>query len=227
MIPLRPRLTLWATAVLLLLGAVIFGGLFLLSGRPRISEEQVRDVVYSTIQRESGAAFLVTGWIEVTAATRVENTRTVLPGIIGLDLGTTSANVRVPGRVSYGFDAAQLTPDMIRLVDENTVEVELPEPSIYSVEPELSQMEIETRRGWARVSQATTDQVRDRAIALVQPTLLAQGQRHLASSTQPQVNTADALHHMLHPVLVAMGMTDPQIRFRVGRITVEPGRTER
>ena len=39
-----------ATGMLLLVGAV---GLFLWSSRPRLSETDIRDVVYSTIQRES------------------------------------------------------------------------------------------------------------------------------------------------------------------------------
>lgn len=207
----------------LLLGAV---GLYLWSQRPRLSEQQVRDVVYSTIQRESPASFLITGWIEVTAVTQVRNTRTLLPGIVGFDLGTTSATVRMPGRVSYGFDVRELRPEMIRLLADDIIEVDVPDPSIYSVEPNLEQMEVETQRGWARLRGETTDQVRSRAIELVQGTMNAQAQQHLQSSAQPRINTADALYHMLRPVLIAAGVADPQIRFRVGRLTIEPGRAQ-
>jgi hypothetical protein len=154
----------------------------------------------------------------------VANTRTFLPGIIGLDLGTTSANVRVPGRVSYGFDVGSLKPEMIRVLDDGVIEVDVPEPVVYSVEPNLAQMEIETQRGWARLSASTTDQVRDRAMSLVQGSLEEQGRRHIQSSTQPRVNTADALDAMLRPVLVAAGIENPELRFRVGRITIETGR---
>jgi hypothetical protein len=220
--PDRRRFPLPVTAAAVLLALVFYALTQLWPGRPRLSEQQVRDVVYSTIQRESAESFLITGWIDVTAVTRVENTRTLLPGIVGLDLGTTSANVRIPGRISYGFDVSALTADMIRLIDDNVVEVEVPAPGIYSVEPNLEQMEVETRRGWARVASATEDRVRQRAIELVQPTLRAQAQQHLANSTQPRINTADALQRMLHPVLTAAGMQDPQIRFRIGRIIVEP-----
>jgi hypothetical protein len=153
-----------ATGVLLLIGAV---GLFLWSSRPRLSETDIRDVVYSTIQRESPESFLITGVLEVTATTRVENTRTLLPGVMGIDLGTTSATVRVPGRVSYGFDVRQLTPAMIRVLPGDTIEVTVPEPVLYSVEPNLEQMEVETQRGWLRLSQRTVDEVRGRAIQLV------------------------------------------------------------
>jgi hypothetical protein len=209
---------------MVLLVVIAAAAIALWSKRPRLSEQQVRDVVYSTIHRESPAAFMITGWIEVTAVTHVQNTRTLLPGIVGLDLGTTSANVRVPGRLSYGFDVSELRPEMIRLLDDNVVEVDVPEPSVYSVEPNLAQMEIETRRGWARLSSVTTEQVRDRAIELVQSTMAEQGRQHVEASAQPRINTADALYRLLHPVLVAAGMPDPQIRFRIGHITIEPGR---
>lgn len=206
-----------AAVMLLLIGAV---GLYLWSNRPHISEVEIRDVVYSTIQRESPESFLITGALEVTATTRVENTRTLLPGVVGIDLGTTSATVRVPGRVSYGFDVRDLTPAMIRVIGD-TIEVTVPAPVLYSVEPNLEQMEVETQRGWFRLSQRTVDQVRGRAIQLVQQTMRAQGHAHLQGSAQPRINTADALYEMLRPVLIATGMEDAQIRFRIGDLQLQ------
>lgn len=210
------------TLLLLLIVAAV--GLTLWSRRPQLTSEEIRETIFSTIQREAAATFLVTGYIEVTVVSRVANTRTLLPGIIGLDLGTTSANVRVPGRISYGFDVGDLTPDMIRVFDDGVIEVDVPQPVIYSVEPNLAQMEIETQRGWARLGTATGDSVRDRAMALVQDALARQGQTHLRSSSQPGINTADALAAMLRPVLIAAGLPDPDLRFRIGRITIEPER---
>jgi hypothetical protein len=206
-----------AVVLLLLIGAA---GLYLWSARPRLSETEVRDVVFATIQRESPASFLITGTLDVTATTRVENTRTLLPGIVGIDLGTTSATVRVPGRISYGFDVRELSPDMIRLLGGDTIEVTVPDPVIFSVEPNLEAMEVETRRGWLRISQRTENQVRGRAIELVQATLRAQGAAHLRDSTQPRINTADALYEMLRPPLIAAGIENPQLRFRIGRVEV-------
>jgi hypothetical protein len=208
--------------ILLLIVAVV--GLTLWSRRPQLTGEEIRETIFSTIQREAPAAFLVTGYIEVTAVSRVANTRTFLPGILGLDLGTTSANVRVPGRISYGFNVGDLTPDMIRVFDDGVIEVDVPQPVIFSVEPNLSQMEIETQRGWARLGTATVESVRDQALALVQDALKRQGQAHLQSSSQPGINTADALAAMLQPALIAAGLPDPDLRFRMGRITIEPGR---
>lgn len=214
-----------AVVVMLLIGALGMIALALWSKRPSLSETEVRDVVYSTIQSEAPASFLITGYIDVTAVTRVSNTRTLLPGILGIDLGTTAATVRVPGRVSYGFDVRTIDRSMIRLLPGDTIEVEVPEPSVYSVEPNLQQMEVETRRGWARMSETTADEVRGRAIELVQQTMRVQGERHLEGSRQPHINTAGALYRMLRPVLIAAGIEDPHIRFRVGRsITIEPSR---
>lgn len=221
-VPLTRTSVIAAVVALLLIGAA---ALMLWNARPRLSETEIRDVVYSTIQREAPASFLVTGYIDVTTVTRVENSRTLLPGIIGLGLGTTTATVRVPGRISYGFDVRTIEPSMIRVIGGDTIEVDVPAPSLYSVEPDLAQLEIETQRGWARLSEGTMNQVRGRAIELVQQTMRTQGNRHLNSSQQPRINTANALYEMLRPVLIAAGIEDPQIRFRVGRsITIEPGR---
>jgi hypothetical protein len=217
-VPLAHIAVIVATGMLLLISTV---GLYLWSSRPRLSQTDIRDAVYSTIQRESPASFLVTGALEVTATTRVANTRTLFPGIVDIDLGTTSATVRVPGRVSYGFDVRELSPAMIRVLEGDTIEVTVPEPVIYSVEPNLEQMDVETQRGWLRLSQRTTEQVRGRAIQLVQQALRAQGEAHLRGSSQPRINTADALYEMLRPVLIAAGMQDPQIRFRIGNLELQ------
>lgn len=206
-----------AVGILLLVGTL---GLYLWSQRPQLSQTDIRDVVYSTIQRESSASFLITGTLEITTTTRVENTRTLLPRIVGIDLGTTSATVRVPGRVSYGIDVRQLTAEMITVIGD-TIEVIVPDPTVYSVEPNLSQLEVETQRGWLRLSQATTEEVRGRAIELVQGTMRAQGVRHLQNSSQPRINTADALYEMLRPALIAAGLDDPQIRFQIGRLELK------
>jgi hypothetical protein len=217
-VPLAHVAVIVATGMLLLISTV---GLYLWSSRPRLSQTDIRDAVYSTIQRESPASFLITGTLEVTATTRVANTRTLFPGIVDIDLGTTSATVRVPGRVSYGFDVRELSPAMIQVLEGDTIEVTVPEPAIYSVEPNLEQMDVETQRGWLRLSQRTTEEVRGRAIQLVQQALRVQGEAHLRGSSQPRINTADALYEMLRPALIAAGMEDPQIRFRIGNLELQ------
>lgn len=181
-----------------------------------LSREELADLTHATIQREIAAAFLVTGELEVTATTRVRNTKTLLPGLLDVDLGTTSASVRVPGRVIYGIDVAALTRERIRVHDDGVVEIRMPAPRVYAVEPALSRIEIETRRGWARLSRDTEQQVRDRALALIEQTLRAQGSAHLAQSMQPRINSAEAIAGILRPALVAAGVAEPAFRFVLG-----------
>jgi hypothetical protein len=199
-------------AVLLALGVVF--GIRQLWSPPRIVEQDVRDLVHSTIQRESAASFLVTGFLEVVTTATVENTQVLLPGMLDLSLGTTRATVRVPGRVSYGFEAASLRPEMIE-VDGTTIEITQPSLAIYSAEPTLSELEVQTQIGWARLP-ATGPAAERRAIGHLTDALRMQGAAHLRDSVQPRVNTARALEAMLTPVLQAAGIAAPRFRFRIG-----------
>jgi hypothetical protein len=57
----------------------------------------------------------------------------------------------------------------------------------------------------------------------VQALLRAQAERHLETSVQPAVNTAEALQALLTPPLQAAGLEAPRFRFRVGPdLTLEP-----
>ena len=204
--------------------AVVAAGLFLLLRLepPSLTESEMRDALFTTIQREAPEAFLVTGRLELTATTRVENTKVLLPGIVDLDLGTTSARVRMPGRVSYGFEVDSLRPEMFRFLEDGTIEVELPSLGVYSVEPNLSALEVETRRGWARLG-SSEDAVERRAIAIVEGAMRRQAIVHLRSSYQSRVNAARAMERLLTPGLRGLGMEDPRFRFILGEdIVVEP-----
>lgn len=208
-----------AVALVLLAG---IAAVVLLWARPRITEREVRQAVFTAIQTESPEAFVVTGRLEITAETRIEDSRVLLPGIVGLDLGTTRATVRVPGRVSYGFPADALRPEMVRFTEEGVIEVALPALQVYSAEPDLAALEVETVRGWARLPGGATD-VERRAIAIIEGALRRQGATHLASSYQPRINTAQALQRLLRPALQGLGMSEPGFRFRLGNgLIVEP-----
>lgn len=202
--------------VLGLLALVGIGAaLWLDSVRPRLDEEQVRAAVWATLERESPAAFLVTGRLELTATTRVSNSKVLLPGLIGLDLGTTQATVRVPGTVSYGFEVDSLKPEMVRFLEDGAIEVSLPPLAVYSVEADLSRLEVETQRGWARAG-SQEEEVERRALTIVEGAMRRQALSHLRSSYQPRINTARALERLLEPTLLGLGMADPEFRFRLG-----------
>jgi Protein of unknown function (DUF4230) len=217
---MRRSLVLVAFAVLLLVA-----GLYLvlsLDVPALFTEDEVRDALFTRIQQESPEAFLVTGRLELTAQTQVENSKVLLPGIVGLDLGTSRATVRVPGTVSYGFEVDSLRPDMVRMLEDGTIEVDLPPLGVYGVEPDLRALEIETERGWARLG-STEDQVERRALAIVEGAMRRQAVAHLRSSYQSRINAARALERLLIPALRGLGMEDPQFRFRLGEdIVVEP-----
>ncbi|HUG39726.1 MAG TPA: DUF4230 domain-containing protein [Longimicrobiales bacterium] len=214
----RALILLAATAVLLLAGILVV----LRLEPPAFTESQVRDALFTTIQREAPEAFLVTGRLDVTATTEVENTKVFLPGIVGLDLGTTRARVRVPGKVSYGFEVDSLRPEMFRLLEDGSIELRLPALAVYSVEPDLRRLEVETRRGWARMG-TSEEQVERRALAIVQGAMRRQAVSHLRTSYQSRINTARALERLLTPALKGLGMEDPKFRFRLGDdIVVEP-----
>ena len=209
----RTRL-IGCAGVLLLAVAGLFYLLPDLLRRPRLTDEQVRELVTATLQREAREAFLVTGVLELTANTRVTNTRRLLPGILDMPLGTTESTVRVPGRVSYGIAVSDVAVETIR-IHGDTVHVRLPDPRVYAIDPQLDRMEMETEVGWLRLGDDARAEVQQRAIALVRETLQAQAEQHLADSEQPRINTAETLHQLLHPVLVSAGIATPVFQFQL------------
>lgn len=211
--PTLTRVARWALAItaVIVLAAIVF-----MAGRgsrlARVSEDQVRSAVTATVQRESRQAFLVTGRLDIVATTTIENNKIFLPNLLRLNVGTARSTVRAPGRVYYGFDVQRLTPDMIHLVDDSTIHVELPPLRIQAVEPVLEQMQIDTDVSWSR-SDRTGREIERRAIGHLRAALRTQGQAHLRDSTQPRVNTAEALRHMLEPTVRALGIERPNFRF--------------
>ena len=209
----RWPLRLVAAALLVAIGVGV--GTWLL--RPRLSEEAVREVVVSTIQHEAPASFYVTGYLDLTTAVTVRSTKRLLPDALGgLDLGTTQTTVRMPGRVSYGFDVRQLQPEAIRVLPDGTIEVTVPELSLYAVEPRLEAMEVQTSVGWARLHGSSGRRVEQQALRRVREAMGAQGRAHVGRATEPRLNTAAALEQLLTPVLQAAGVPEPRFRFKLG-----------
>lgn len=199
-----------------LLAAAYFAGRGIWSGSraPVVSERQVRQAVHAALQREADTTFVVTGYLDLTATVRVDDTRVLLPTVFPLRLGTTSATVRVPGRASYGFDAGELRPEMIR-VRADTVDLRIPRLSVYAVEPDLERLQVETSTGWAR-HPVTAQQAERQAVQHLTAALRAQAEAHLGEAVQPRLNTASTLRALLSPVLQGAGLRDPTFRLHVG-----------
>ncbi len=213
----------WIAAPGLVLIAATIIAIIVWRMRPRITDEVVDGMVTAAIQQEARAAFLVTGYLDINAQAKIENTMRLLPGLLNLSVGSTSVTARAPGRVHYGFDVKEITADRITLMEDGIVEVVVPEPTVYSVSPDLERLEIETSVGWTRLTDNSRTEVRDRALGLMQQNMRAQAVNHLRTSDQPSVNSADAMYALLRPVLQAGGMKNPRFRFRIGReLIMEP-----
>jgi hypothetical protein len=201
------------------------------------SEEQVRRTVVTTIEKEAPASFLVTGTLTLNVEARVDSSdyltpdwltgmlRHAQPGVAPLLRGSAQARVRVPGRVSYGFDVRMLSPSMIEVGPEGRVLVGVPALSVHSVSPDLAKLEVKGgTEGWMYFfpSEARED-VRRQALSGVEEAFRRQAERRIRSATQPRVNTARALEAMLTPALKTAGIGAPRIRIRVGeRLVLEP-----
>jgi len=194
------------------------------------SPSSVRRTVLSTIQEESPASFLVTGTLRMSTTVRIDSTQYLTPdwftfvlaqaqpSVLPFLEGSSRARIRVPGRVSYGFEVGHLRAEMITIEDNELVAVDLPELSIHSIEPELENLQVRTRQsGWMRVFPSEVRQdVRSRAMGEVRKAFRAQAESRLRTATQPRVNTARALEKMLTPPLKAAGLDGPRFRIRVG-----------
>ncbi len=210
----NPLRKVWKVVAGLLL-AVIAVSAALWLARPRFSETEVRQRIVTAIQTESASSFFVTGTLDITATASVQNTRYLIPPL-RLNLGTTSATVRLPGRVTYGFDAWDLTPEHVSVAPNGDVKVTVPELSINSVEADLDLMEVQTDVGWARTYAGSGQEVTREAMSQAHDILRQQGQAHLRDNSQPRINTAKALQLMLTPVLKAVGIDEPRFTFQVG-----------
>ncbi|MDX1430623.1 MAG: DUF4230 domain-containing protein, partial [Rhodothermales bacterium] len=143
--------------------------------RPTFSESEVRQRIVASIQSEAPGSFYATGTLDLTATSTVEDTRYLIPPL-RLNLGTTSATVRLPGRVTYGFDARSLTPDHVQVLRSGEVEVTIPDLEVYSVEADLRRMEVQTDVGWARTHAGSGQEVTREAMSLAQDILRQQGE---------------------------------------------------
>lgn len=227
------RIGAGAVLVLFVGGAV----LWLWSQGP--SDERVRRTVITTIEKEAPASFLVTGTLTLNVQVRVDSSdyltpdwltgllQYAQPGATSLLRGSARTQVRVPGRVSYGFDVRTLSPSMIDVGADGVVSVEIPALSIHSVSPDLARLEVKGgTEGWMRIfpSEARAE-VRRQALSGVEGAFRRQAEQRIASATQPRVNTARALEAMLTPALEAAGVDSPRIRIRVGeRLVLQPER---
>lgn len=198
--------------------AVVAIGAALWFARPRWSEERVRDTIVSTIQSESPASDLVTGRVRIAAQREIHDLGQFswlpawldLPGVNFLDAQT---SVEVTGEALYGFDVRALRPEMIAVQPDGLVEVTLPPLRVIAVDTDLSTLRLHSEEGVFRSGSGR--KLEREALEDLQVVLREQAARHLDTSVQPGVNTAEALKALLAPPLLAVGLENPRFRFRV------------
>lgn len=207
----RQRVLLGGAAVVVLILLAVIA--LLRQVAERVAPEELRERIVATIQSEARQSLLLTGSIDLTATVTIENAKTLLPGVLNIDLGTSRAMVQVPGRAHYGFDVRELSRDKIQ-ISGDTIRIQVPQPRVLSVDANLQQMQIWSTKGWLR-SGASVQSVERSAITRIDNALARQAAAHVASSAQPRVNSAEAIRHMVMPVLTAAGIENPVFQFEL------------
>lgn len=210
---------MYAVVAVSVLASIIIIGLAVL--RPSVTESEVRTVVVDTFLREQPESFLITGTITFTTSVISESSKTLLPGVLNLDLGTTVATVRAPGRAAYGFDASVFTAEDIRLFGD-TVVVRLPALEVFAVEPDLEQLEEQVDVGWARMYRSSGQAQSLQALRKLQPAMRQRAMEFLATSDYPQENTRQAVERLIAPALKAAGIQNPVLVIDIRPTIVGP-----
>jgi hypothetical protein len=200
------RVMMYAVIALAFLAGVIV--IAIAVTRPSLTESEVRTVVVDTFLKEQPEAFLITGTIRFSTSVISESEKTLLPGVLNLDLGTTVATVRAPGRAAYGFDASQLSGEDIRLSND-TVFVRLPALEVFAVEPDLEELEERVDVGWARMYRSSGQAQSSLALRKLLPAMRRLATEYLATADYPIENTQKAVERMLGPPLRIAGVRQP------------------
>ena len=201
--------------------AVLVGAFVLLTPGGGVSEEEVESAMLSTLQSEAAEDFLVTG--RLSSSLSGSSARRWRVRLLDIETGRAEVGVRVPATMTYGFSLSDLAPGDLDFQEGGVVEVRLPRLSVFSVEPELEEADIDIDlSGQARLTPSLTERTLEQTLRRVRPALREQAEAHLESSDQPALNTARTLSRMLATPLEAAGVDVASVRFR---FVVAPGDT--
>lgn len=220
--PARRRLAgvVLGLVIAVLVAIIIVLGLFVARG-DAFSEEEVESAMLSTLQSEASEEFLVTG--RLTSSLSGSSARRWRIRLLNVETGRAEVGVRVPATMTYGFSLRDLGPGDLDFQEDGVVEVRLPPLSVFSVEPELEEADIDIDlSGQARLTPSLTERTIEQTLRRVRPALREQAEEHLRTSDQPRLNTARTLSRMLSTPLAAAGVDVSTVRFR---FVVGPGDT--
>ncbi|MEM0961430.1 MAG: DUF4230 domain-containing protein [Bacteroidota bacterium] len=217
-----PRVIRWTALVMagIIAGALVAGVWFVgIDGG--LSEEEIRSSIQVRIETEAVEGFVVTGRLASTLSN--STARRWRLRLLNIETGRSEVSVRVPATMTYGFSLDDFEADDIRFQDDGIVEVILPRLSVFSVEPELEDAEIDIDlSGQARLTPSQTERTVEQTLRRVRPALREQAEAHLRQSDQPRINSARALRRVLSAPLEAAGVDLDDVRFR---FVLAPGDT--
>ncbi|MGB3542255.1 DUF4230 domain-containing protein [Rubrivirga sp.] len=218
-----PRSGRWRLAALVgaVLGGLAVVGVGMLTSAGALSEDEVRSLVATQIESEAAEGFVVTGRLSSTLSGSTARRWRIR--LLDIETGRSQVSLRVPASMTYGFSLDDFDADAIRFQEDGLVEVVLPPLSVFSVEPELEQAEVDIDlSGQARLTPSQTERTVQQTLRRVRPALREQAEEHLATSDQPRINSARALRRVLSAPLEAAGVDLEAVRFR---FVVAPGDT--
>ena len=220
--PARRRLAGVVLGLVIVALVAVIVALGVLIGRGgAVSEEEVESAMLSTLQSEASEEFLVTG--RLTSSLSGSSARRWRLRLFDIETGRAEVGVRVPATMTYGFSLADLEPGDLDFQEGGVVEVRLPDLSVFSVEPELEEAQVDIDvRGQARLTPSLTERTVEQTLRRVRPALREQAEEHLRTSDQPAINTARTLSRMLSTPLEAAGVDVAAVRFR---FVLAPGDT--
>jgi hypothetical protein len=195
-------------AVLLIVGGIFIG---MSMKMPSLTSHQLQQLAFTTITQEADTTFFVTGYYDLDVTTRVKDNKTLW----GISLGTNEVNLRVPGRVSYGFNIGQLKQDDVQILKGDTVVVRIPKVGIFSVEPYLNKMDMQTQVGWARLYAYSGQALEHEAVKRLPSEMRNVAENRLQTTKQPYQNTEKSLRRLLTPIFQAVGIAKPVIVVRL------------
>ncbi len=204
-----------------MLAVLVAGVAAILRGTDAVTEEEVQSAVLTTLQSEAPEEFLVTG--RLSSSLSGSSARRWRLRLFNIETGRAEVSVRVPATMTYGFSLRDFDADDIRFQADGVVEIVMPALSVFSVEPELEEAEVDIDlSGQARLTPSLTEKTLEQTLRRVRPALRQQAEAHLSSSDQPTVNSARALRRMLSTPLEAAGVDVERVRFR---FVLAPGDT--
>jgi Protein of unknown function (DUF4230) len=190
--------------MLLLLGVGIFVGYTL--KMPQINTHKIQEEALTLITKESKASFLVTGKVDLV----LEYTLSDKKEMMGLDLGTTQTEIRIPGEAFYGFSADKLTLKDFKMQGDTLI-LFLPPTEVLTVSPNLAKMQMKTDVGWARLYKNSGRSVEQKALKSIPDRMKAKAVAYVQNSPNAQQNTKKAIEQLMIPLLRSNGVQNPKI----------------